>query len=189
MREACRTTGALIRELAAGLSPWPRLRPRPLAYGGSGRAGAEPVASPLDVIVPVYGAAAEFGRCLASLESATDLARHRLVVVLDGPGQAEAPDALAAAGRRLGDGLLVLENPERRGYVASVNRGMAASRRDVVLLNSDTIVTQGWLDKLQAAAYSASDVATVTPFSNNATICSIPRFLAVNAIPSGHDIE
>jgi glycosyltransferase involved in cell wall biosynthesis/GT2 family glycosyltransferase len=138
------------------------------------------------VIVPVHGAPDEFRRCLASVVARTDLTRHRLVVVLDGPGQREAEEALAA--HRV-DGLLVLENPERRGYVASVNRGMAVSRRDVVLLNSDTVVTAGWIDKLQAAACSSAEIATVTPFSNNATICSVPRFLADNAIPAGHDVD
>jgi hypothetical protein len=46
--------------------------------------------------------------------------------------------------------------------------------RDVVLLNSDTEVANDWLDRLHACAYGAADVATVTPFSNNATICSYP---------------
>lgn len=179
----------MIRPIVAALLGRLGLRPGPLPYRGGGRARSESAAGPVDVIVPVYGAAAELGRCLASVEATTDLARHRLVAVLDGPGQRQALQALGVMGRRVGDGLLVLENPERRGFVASVNRGMAVSRRDVVLLNSDTVVTDRWLDKLQAAAFSAADVATVTPFSNNATICSVPRFLAVNAIPSGHDVE
>ena len=58
-----------------------------------------------------------------------------------------------------------------------------------MLLNSDTQVTAGWLDKLAAAAASAPDVATVTPFSNNATICSLPRFLAENTLPAGYDVD
>ena len=52
--------------------------------------------------------------------------------------------------------MLVLRNPARRGFVGSVNRGMALSDRDVVLLNSDTEVTAGWLGKLQEAACSRS---------------------------------
>jgi GT2 family glycosyltransferase len=32
-------------------------------------------------------------------------------------------------------------------------------------------------------------VATVTPFSNNATICSLPRFLAENEVPAGLSID
>ena len=179
----------MIRTLVSGLPGRLGLRPRPLPYRGDGVARPEAAPGPVDVIVPVYGAAAEFSRCLSSVAASTDLARHRLVVVLDGPGQVEAVRALEPVAEQVGAGLLVLQNPERRGFVASINRGMAGSTRDVVLLNSDTVVTEGWLDKLQSAAYSAADIATVTPFSNNATICSIPRFLSVNAIPAGHDVD
>ena len=151
------------------------------------------------MIVPVYGAAAELAACLASLERHTDLHRHRLVVVDDaGPGFDPAPVAALAArlaaaappgGAGADSGVLLLRNPERRGFVASVNRGMALSGRDVVLLNSDTVVTRGWLEKLRSAALSAPDVATATPFSNHATICSLPRFLEVNALPAGWDLD
>ena len=54
--------------------------------------------------------------------------------------------------------------PDNVQIIAAVNRGMSESSRDVVLLNSDTQVTAGWLDKLQRAAYSAPEIATVTPF-------------------------
>jgi O-antigen biosynthesis protein len=137
----------------------------------------------VDVVVPVYGAHDFFRRCLASLRRHTDLSRHRLVVVLDGPGQEEARVAALEAGAQ------VLENPERRGFVVSANRGMAASRNDVVLLNSDTEVTAAWVDKLSAAAYSDAAIATVTPFSNNATLCSLPRAFEVNALPAGLDVD
>ena len=43
-----------------------------------------------------------------------------------------------------------------------------------MLLNSDTEVANDWLDRLLRAAYAYPDVGTVTPFSNNATICSYP---------------
>jgi glycosyltransferase involved in cell wall biosynthesis len=55
--------------------------------------------------------------------------------------------------------------------------------RDVVLLNSDALVFDGWLDRLAAAAGSAPDIGTVTPFSNNATICSYPAFPTDNPLP------
>ncbi len=59
----------------------------------------------------------------------------------------------------------------------------------MVLLNSDTEVTAGWLDKLQEAAYSDPAIATVTPFSNNATIASLPRGAEVNALPTGWTVD
>ncbi len=144
---------------------------------------------PVDVIVPVYGAAAELAACLASLLRHTDLDRHRLVLVIDGPQGADVEAALAAVAGRPEAAVLVLRNPERRGFVGSVNRGMALSARDVTLLNSDTEVTAGWLAKLQEAAASHPAIATVTPFSNNATIASLPRSAEVNALPAGWSLD
>ena len=155
----------------------------------TGRADAAPdrAAGPVDIIIPVYGAAPEFARCAASVAAHTDLQRHRLVVVLDGPGQDEARRAL---GRLPAPAqLTILENERQMGFVASANKGMAFSDRDVVLLNSDTEVTAGWLEKLQAAAYSDPAIATVTPFSNNATLCSLPRSFVANALPAGLDAD
>ena len=142
-------------------------------------------AVPIDVIIPVYGAAAELAACLASLLRHTDLACHRLVLVIDGPQEPEVEAVLAIVAERPEEQVLILRNPARRGFVGSVNRGMGVSDRDVVLLNSDTEVTAGWLEKLREAAYSHPAIATVTPFSNNATIASLPRFAEVNALPAG----
>ncbi len=141
----------------------------------------------VDVIVPVYGAVGPFSRCIASVRSHSDLTRHRVVVVADGE---QPPDGEALLSElQDGPGIVVLRQAVRRGFVAAVNRGMAASRRDVVLLNSDTEVTPGWLEKLRAAACSADGIATVTPFSNDATICSLPRWLVANELPAGHDVD
>ena len=41
-------------------------------------------------------------------------------------------------------------------------------------MNSDTEVPAGWLRRLAAQAYAAPRVASVSPFSNNATICGYP---------------
>jgi len=69
----------------------------------------------------------------------------------------------------------LLRNEVNEGFVRSANRGMALHPdRDVVLLNSDAEVANDWLDRLAAAAQSATDIGTATPFSNNATICSYP---------------
>lgn len=140
---------------------------------------------PVDVIVPIYGAAAELTACLAALTLHSDLRRHRLVLVLDGPQDPAVEEALAVVNGRPDREVSILHNPVRQGFVGSVNRGMAASNRDVLLLNSDTEVTTGWLEKLQEAAYSHPAVATATPFSNNATIASLPHFAEANVLPAG----
>lgn len=164
--------------------------PLPDAFPEAGAAQEETVGEEaVDVVVPVHGAHELAERCLASLFRHSDFRRHRLVVVVDGDPAFRAAEALASAGRRETDDVVLLESLERRGYVVSANRGLEHSFRDVVLLNSDTVVTRSWLEKLRAAAYSAPEIATVTPFSNNATICSLPRPLRSNELPAGYDVD
>jgi O-antigen biosynthesis protein len=69
----------------------------------------------------------------------------------------------------------VLRNEANLGFVATCNRGLAERRGDAVLLNSDTIVTPDWLRELAEVAHSDPHIACVSPLSNNATICSVPR--------------
>lgn len=148
------------------LAAWRSLPPRPSA----------PV---LDVIVPVYAGAQESLRCLWSvLAEPVDLP-FELVVIDD----CSPEPALSAFLRQLADlGLLtLLVNPENLGFVGTVNRGLALhAQRDVVILNADTRVHAGWLDRLAAHAVAEPAAASITPLSNNATICSYPRKLHSN---------
>jgi glycosyltransferase involved in cell wall biosynthesis/GT2 family glycosyltransferase len=177
IRSAVRRLGARLLHAAGTLD-----------YTRSGEVPPDAAPGAVDVIVPVYGAAEELGRCLASLRRHTG-GTHRLLLVIDGPQAPAVEEVLREAQAGASGPLSVIRNPERRGFVASVNRGMADSMRDVVLLNSDTEVAAGWLEKLQAAAYSCPAVATVTPFSNNATLVSLPRPFEANAIPAGHGLD
>ena len=61
----------------------------------------------------------------------------------------------------------VIRNEENLGFPKGVNQGIAAASGEYVcLLNNDTIVTSGWLDKLVDCAESADDVALVGPECN-----------------------
>ena len=142
----------------------------------------------MTVVVPVYGASTDLERCLAALLAHTDLSRHRIVVVADGPLEAGpqrvAEDAIAAHPTAV----RLLERRAREGFPVAANAGIREAEGDVVLLNSDTEVTEGWLEKLGAAARRRPRTASATPFSNNATLCSLPRPFAENALPSGHSV-
>ncbi|MEL6226858.1 MAG: glycosyltransferase, partial [Pseudomonadota bacterium] len=135
----------------------------------------------VDVIMPVFCGHAETLNALCYVLTATCRTSWRVVVIDD-----QIPDlALKADIRGLAQrGLIDLtEQPSNQGFVAAINRGMAQNPdRDVVWLNADTEVYDGWLDRLRAAAYSAPKVATVTPLSNNATLCSYPRIDTNNAM-------
>jgi GT2 family glycosyltransferase len=141
----------------------------------------------IDVIVPVYKGVRETETCIASVLSSKCAANFRVVAVNDcspEPGLTEYLRRLSGEGR-----ILLIENATNIGFVASVNAAMRASSRDVVLLNSDTRVFDGWLDRLWACAYAGDRTGTVTPFSNNATICSYPTFCVDNDVRPFPDLE
>jgi GT2 family glycosyltransferase/glycosyltransferase involved in cell wall biosynthesis len=136
----------------------------------------------VDVIVPVYKGRAETLRCLYSVLLATTKIPFELVVINDASSE---QDLVMDLNRLAHLGLFTLHtHSKNRGFVASVNQGMLLHPgRDVVLLNSDTEVYDGWLDRLYSASLRHKRTATVTPLSNNATICSYPRFLHDNPYP------
>jgi len=81
----------------------------------------------------------------------------------------------------------LLVHAQNQGFVASVNHGMRLADTDVVLLNSDTVLTPGSLLRMQACLDSGDAIATATPWSNNGEIVSIPDFCAANAPPPDAD--
>lgn len=132
----------------------------------------------IDVIVPIFNAAAELRRCLDALRrDPPDGAR--LVLIND----ASTEPPIAAMLAEFQDAL-VLHNERNLGFVGTVNRGMALSANDVVLLNSDTVPAPGWLDEMRRCAAADPWIGTVTPWSNNAEICSFPNWLSANPEPA-----
>lgn len=166
----------------------------PLAHSGAHGPHAAPGQSPplqrthqpVDIIVPVYRGLAETRLCVDSVLASPVRTAYRLVVINDASPE---PELTAWLRRRADeDGrILLLENTENLGFVRTVNRGMVLSEHsDVLLLNSDTEVANDWLDRIQAAAYAHARVASVTPLSTNAAICSYPRFCQQNRLPAGY---
>ncbi len=141
----------------------------------------------VDIIVPVYLGLADTQRCISSVLASKASVPFRLVVINDASPDSEITQYLHEL-KAQDSRLLLLENEQNLGFVQTVNRGMElGTEHDVVLLNSDAEVANDWLDRLQRAAYSAPSVGSVTPFSNNATICSYPHFCQDNPLPQGFD--
>ena len=127
----------------------------------------------IDIIVPVYRGLAQTRACLESVLATPATPPFEVVVVDDASPEPAIRDYVAALARE--GRVHAVHHPENQGFVRSVNEGMSLHRdRDVVLLNSDTEVANDWLARLAGAASGDARAATVTPFSNNATICSYP---------------
>lgn len=148
---------------------------------------APAVSDIVDVVIPVYGGFDETIACLDSAIRATNTTRHEIVVVDDqgpDPKRREALKEYEAAGA-----ITLVVNPANLGFPGAANAGMALHPdRDVTLLNADTLVPRGWIDRLRAAAYQAGNIGSVT-LSNRATICSYPEINKDNDLPEEMDWE
>ncbi len=136
---------------------------------------------PASVVVPVYRHLRRTLDCLDSVLASVPAGTEVVAVedVSPEPALVEALSAMAEAGR-----IRLIRRARNAGFPASANDGIAACPdRDVVLLNSDTLVAPGWLEALRRAAYSAPDVGTATPLSNDASILSYPDHRARNKAP------
>jgi GT2 family glycosyltransferase/glycosyltransferase involved in cell wall biosynthesis len=155
---------------------WPT--EKPIAITDYLPTDAAPPAAPhgiaVDVIIPAYRGLAQTQRCILSVLDDPERPPGRVIVVDDRSPERDLSawlEQLAAMGR-----IALVRNRRNLGFVASVNIGIAtAGNRDVALLNSDTEVPNGWLARLAGHAYATPNVASVSPFSNNATICGYPN--------------
>ncbi|MBS0368548.1 MAG: glycosyltransferase [Proteobacteria bacterium] len=128
----------------------------------------------LGIVIPVYGKLDLVSRCIDSVLASLPHNRcsAEIIVVDDAspdPALRKWLDRKAAAGR-----IRLLRNPFNLGFIGACNRGIAMVPGDVLLLNADALVHGDWLDRLSAALYSAGDIASVTPWSNNGEISSLP---------------
>ncbi len=139
----------------------------------------------VDIVIPVYSGYRETRRCLESVIHTLDPTWARMVVINDCSPDPDITRFLRdLAG--VNDAMVLLENPENLGFVATANRGMRHdARRDVLLLNSDVEVAGDWLLRLRDAAYGNPAAGSITPFSNNATICSFPNCCEENRLLFG----
>jgi GT2 family glycosyltransferase len=162
-------------------------------YAGTLRtvpAGERPA---MDIVICVHDALDDVARCIDSVLAAKR-PDDRVLVVDDASGP-ETADYLDAAAARHID-MSVLRNPApARGYCKSANTGLHASTATLVLLlNSDTVVPAGALDKL-AAAMAMPGVGIVGPMSNAASFQSLPDVegsagqTAINTLPGGYSAE
>jgi GT2 family glycosyltransferase len=139
------------------------------------------------IAIPVFNGREATERCLKSLiATRIDLA-HRIVIINDASSDPDVVPMLDAFSRSHPKRAIeVRHNAVNRGFTWNANQAIAALRdsEHLLLLNSDTLVTDGWLDEMMTTAASDATIGTVTPFSNNATICSFPDFSRAWPVPN-----
>lgn len=130
------------------------------------------------VVVPVYNALEDVLECLESLKDTP----APILVIDDASPHERVEQTLSQVPY-----VYYWRKEENSGFVGSVNLAFELTKpRDVVVVNSDVVLPDGWLERLQRAAYSQPHVATATPLSNNGAVVSVPyRNQPVGDLPGG----
>jgi len=153
--------------------------------------GVQPHHENVDIIVCVHNALPDVQHCLNAIIAHTTKPYH-LIVVDDG-SELETADFLKHYLNLFP--IEFIRNEQAQGYTLSANQGLRASAGEyAILLNSDTIVSPHWLDRLIACANSDSKIGMVGPLSNTASWQSIPKIeekgdWAKNPLPNDLSVE
>ena len=145
----------------------------------------------VDIVICVHNALADVKACLESLDG--QLFPGTRIFLVDDASDHETTDFLASYASR-SDALLI-RHDQRLGYTKAANSGVVlGTARNVLLLNSDTIVPPGAIRKLCLALDSHDTLGIVGPLSNAASTQSVPSIhstgsqTAINALPEGMTI-
>lgn len=142
----------------------------------------------VDIVIPIYNG---FDYLTPLFESILKNTRppYRLIVIDDCSIDERVFSLLKNYSKRFKH-FLLLKNNVNKGFIGSVNRSVERSKSDIfVVLNSDTEVPPDWLDRLIKPIQQDPKVASATPFSNSATICSFPNFLENNDLYLGLTLD
>lgn len=112
----------------------------------------------VSIVIPNYNGEAYIDNCLDSLKEQTDAGRYEIIVV-DDCSQDKSRELLRARKNEI----TLVENSRNRGFAASVNRGIRASRGEyVLLLNNDVVVTPDFVHNLTAAISRSERIFSVS---------------------------
>ena len=147
-----------------------------------------------DIVICVHDALDDLKRCLDSVIRNTPES-CKLILVNDG-SEPETTRFLKQFTEMDSIRCILLTNKTARGYTKAANQGlMASSAEQVILLNSDTIVTPQWIERLTECNASNPAIGIVGPLSNAASWQSVPKRFdpvgdwAVNTLPDGYPLD
>ena len=146
--------------------------------------------SEIDIVICVHNALEDLRGCLESIDRSSAGSSQRLIIIDDGSSPQTRDYIVEYADGR--SDVLLRRHDTAVGYTRAANAGLRLSTAPfVILLNSDTVVTHGWAEKMARALASTPGAGLVGPLSNAASHQSIPtnestrHQTAVNSLPPG----
>ena len=133
-----------------------------------------PWAPRVDVVVAVHNAARQASDCLDSIAERTPEWIDWRVLVVDDASDGFTREMLLRK-CRADPRFRYMRNEQNRGYLPSIERGTWMSdSKWLCYVNSDVVVTDGWLARMLSAAEADERVKVVNPLTNRAAHVSVP---------------
>jgi|GEM_PF-6529853 len=143
----------------------------------------------ITIIVPVYNAIDQTNLCIQTLLEHTDL-NARIIIINDASSDVRISVLLDKVEEKHSHRVQVIHHLQNVGFVKTVNEGLyLAQGSDCVILNSDTCVPADWLNKFRVARQHKNNIASLTPWSNAATICSLFKYCEETSMPENISIS
>jgi O-antigen biosynthesis protein len=114
----------------------------------------------IDIIIPVVDLLPDTKACVDSVNQASVGEEYRLIIV-DNGSQKETSNYLKSLN------CILIRNENNLGFVKAINQGLNRSSGDVILLNNDTLLPEGWIGKLKAVATVDEKIGLVGPLSES----------------------
>lgn len=134
------------------------------------------VTKKVTIVIPVYKDWSTLKPCISSLKSCVS-DRNKVLLINDmGPDWEKIENNILSEIEGY-ENFQYFRNDKNLGFVKTCNRAVFEldhSENDILLLNSDTEVTPGFLEEMQSVLYAAEKHGVVCPRSNNATLLTIP---------------
>lgn len=140
----------------------------------------------IDIIIPVYFAPDQTVRCIESVVKTTQNATDDIkIIVSDDSNSNEFHDLLTKLlkEKNILEKVVLIKREANGGFIEACYTGIEYRESDYkILLNSDTITMNGWVEKMVETAESDPKIALVSPITNQTSVINVE-------MPEGYNIN
>ena len=125
----------------------------------------------VEIVIPIFNGFQIVSSCIAKLLRHTS-SEIKITLLDDASTDTKLTEYLYELPQKHPQ-IQLITREHNLGYLQNINSYLENNQHTIVLLNSDTEVTEGWLEAMLRVA-SDSRIGIVCPLSDNATILSLP---------------
>jgi GT2 family glycosyltransferase/cytochrome c-type biogenesis protein CcmH/NrfG len=135
-----------------------------------------------DILIMISTDTYSIERCISSVVRYSK-GHHPIYLLIDASADRRAW-ALVQSYEKSDPRIQIIESDNRAGMVYSLNLSLNLSSNNVVIVNSDTEVTEGWIERMNRCLGARDDIGVVYPLSNDAALLSVPIMNQANSLPA-----